>query len=70
MSFGFGGICGCGRLGGGSEKWTKLKTKCDMAISRGLVARSNAAIEACRAIYRTTALEEEEGNIVQPIQPL
>jgi len=70
MSFGFRGVRGCGRRGGGSEEWMKLEVACATNITRGLASRSDAAIQIRTAIqqFRTTIEDEEcdeEGDIVK-----
>lgn len=60
MSFGWRGVRGCGRPGGGSEEWTKMTLECANAITIGLAARSDAATEFRRAVKQS-----QEGNIIQ-----
>ena len=64
MSFGWRGVRGCARPGGGSEEWTRLKAECDSAITGGLAARSTAATKLRTDIQQSTAVVEEEGNFV------
>lgn len=57
MSFGWRGVRGWGRPGGGGDEWMKMFKDCASATTAGLMARS----ESARA--RLTATEEE-GNVV------
>jgi len=63
--FRFRGVHGYSRLRGWTEESTKLKTKCDIAISKGLATRRNVAIEFCAAIQQFRTENKDEGNIVQ-----
>lgn len=61
MSFGWRGVHGWGRPGGGGDEWIKMRTECASTTTADLAARSEAAGAYLKAIQFI------EGNVVHNI---